>query len=294
MKTESLFHRIRSLLKKAEDVRGFAPERKIAQRMAERLMRKHKFTEADVWAAGEDEAQPGLNRMRIPVAANAGCDRHMMVTHIVMYRYPAVQMFSWSSRVTPGVGAMEFVSATNHLDESVNFWMNLNLILQRQWQESEELRKTLHARARILWKLKDLVTPEYDEFSWLAGVADGFEAQDKVMGHQTREHPEFKKVEAEERLLLLAPKKRRRLPKFNPMALAVIPKVILPLIREDEYETQWLERATKQAVPETIQASGETNRPKTETPARQVHQPSFDAGFVFGRKLSQKWPRKNL
>ena len=293
---------IRGVIRRAAHESTPKGERAICERLAKKLMRQHKIAEADIWA---NEPKPGTKKIRVPVnLAGGGEDRATFTTKIVMTRYPSVTIACWLSSVTKDRGAMEFTSCDNHLDDAVEFWKAIDGQLKDGWTHVQKVAPQIMRTTSIgglVALLQGLADGTgLDGWSWLFGVSEGFEAQENLMGHKTREHPDFVAVDNKPApLLLKAKKKRRRLVKANPFGMMLWDERMQPDYRPPEpaqtkprHETIYALEPVKQSVPETIMPKHETQPPKPETPAKQVDKHSFDLGFMGGRKLAARFPRK--
>jgi hypothetical protein len=207
----------------------------------------------------------------------------MFVTRLTMFRFPQVQIFLWTSRVNLQSGAMEFLDG-DQVDAAAEFWKQMQCEVRETWLVMQKLGKVFPGASCFT---AGALMPS-DSYSWLAGICDGFEAEDNLQGHSTREHPEFPTAGEEASLLAEPRKKRRTLPRRNPLALGPIfrawePSAILiavTYVPPPMTPSQWCE--ANFCLPKAEE------EPKLE-PVYILHQPSYASGLIYGRCLAIKF-----
>ena len=259
--------------------------------MAAKLIKKFKVRDEDLWDDDKDyDAKPGTWSRRVAITIGQSDDCAMITTRITMFRHPAVRMFLWQSKITPEVGAMEFVADSDIVTDASEFWISLHRELDETWRVTQKLRRAFPDAS---CGVPGAGFPT-DEFSWLAGVSDGFETEEHLQGHKTREHREFIKLADRQAVKLLAAPKRRR-PRFNPLAVACIPKPAPAKNDQEEKEftallAKYQRLSLNNKVMEAIKDAYNKNNPADEV--KLIDPASYDSGFRYGVTLAKRWKRK--
>lgn len=268
--------------------------------MARKLMRLHKLTEAEIW---RDEARPTAKSIRVPIIISTN-EREAFTTRLVMSRYPKVSICLWTSRVDASRGAMEFKSDDASIDAAADFWKSLHKALGDNLEQAAG--RTLAGPVRVSTIAEMMAVLQglrhLDEWSWLLGATDGFEAEEKAQGHETRAHPEFQPRETAKQIEAPKPKRRRRrLIHKNEFTLAKFDERMLPDYRPPEIQRVALKDYPsvqvykKDLIKAACSALGVPAEPQPMPPAeapRVLDKRSYELGWMQGRKTARMWPRK--
>ena len=262
-----------------------------AAALARRLMRQNGLTEDDL----RDGPLPSDASIRIVMPCKNGeVERFVTVNKLVMTRWKTITTESRQSAISQNA-IIYLRGAKDEVKPAERLWHWLNEMLVRYWQEEMEAKAVgnlVTSRLSRFFPMAMVRMPPPDEPSWLKGVVEGY----WMAEHQDIRWRAALKDQEERRKELPTPKpkrRRRHLPRRNPLALAIIPK---PPERKPEPSQDWKDCAQMHIVASKIHGlkarvtyQDEVDSPEPEPrEKRRLDDFSYRRGFQLGRMIYDK------